>query len=221
MEIVRILLENGADVNSTCSIGRTPLTLAARRGRAGVIDLLLAHGADMTATNHSGCSALLIATKRRHCPAVEALLCHGANHSTTDRHGRTALHLACENGDMDIANLLLARGADHTLRNKRGWSPLHVAARNNRSELVELLLGIPGIDINMQDHNGRTAFYHAVMRGKAHVVDVFLARGASVTIPDRYGSLPIHAAVRKGHEAVARRLLTADMCNGKMPAART
>ncbi|KAG5993339.1 hypothetical protein E4U54_003399 [Claviceps lovelessii] len=49
----------------------------------------------------------------------------------------------------------------------------------------------------MQDHNGRTASYHAVMRGKAHVVDVFLARGASVTIPDRYGSLPIHAAVQR------------------------
>ncbi|KAG6005980.1 hypothetical protein E4U21_007473 [Claviceps maximensis] len=214
VEIVRILLESGADVNSSCDNGWAPLRLAAGAGNVGILNLLLAHGADITATNDSGWSALLIATEKGQRDAVEALLCHGADHSTTNQCGLTALHLACENGNVDIVNLLLASGADYTMGNKSGWGPVHIAARNNHSKLVELFLRvIPGFDFNVQDHNGRTAFHHAVMRGNADVVDVFLSHGASsssTTIPDWYGSLPIYAAIRNGHEAVTRRLLAAN-----------
>ncbi|KAG5982843.1 hypothetical protein E4U55_001250 [Claviceps digitariae] len=212
VKTVQVLLESGANnVDLTFNReGWTLLRTAAVCDNIDMIDLLLAHGADVNATDDDGWSALLHAARHRRRDAVEALLCHGADHSATNRFGSTALHLASIEGNVDIVNLLLTSGADYTIGDKSGWSPMHMAARANRSNVVELFLRIPRIDINVQDHNGRTPFYHAVMRGHVDVVNVFLAHGASVAIPDYYGALPIYAAVRNGHKAVARRLLAAD-----------
>jgi ankyrin repeat protein len=211
LPIVQILLDNGADVNSTCNNGWTPLTLAAGAGNVAMIELLLSHGATIKATNDSGWSSLLIAADRGHTEVVAALLARGADVSTKNRGGLTALHAASENGNVDVAELLLARGADAAVGNKSGWNAVHVAAHNNHSQLIDLFLRTPGVSLNLRDNNGRTASYHAAMRGNADIVDLFLAKQISLGIPDSWGSEPIFSAVRNGHEAVARRLLAAGL----------
>lgn len=58
-ETVELLLAAGADPN----IPGTPLTIAARRGRYGIVQSLLAHGADPARTDELGCTALAVATE--------------------------------------------------------------------------------------------------------------------------------------------------------------
>jgi uncharacterized protein len=53
-EIVRVLLEHGADTEKTSDSRHTPLHVAAANGYAAIVELLLAHGADRTATTADG-----------------------------------------------------------------------------------------------------------------------------------------------------------------------
>ncbi|GJQ80575.1 hypothetical protein Trydic_g19979 [Trypoxylus dichotomus] len=53
-EMVRILLENGADINAKASSGFTPLHIAAISGRLDMFTLLYEKGADITAQTDDG-----------------------------------------------------------------------------------------------------------------------------------------------------------------------
>jgi ankyrin repeat protein len=72
-EMVKWLLETGADPNYRYGPGYTPLLAAAANGRLEIVKLLLAHGADLRATSNDGKSALALATEHNH-PAVAEFL---------------------------------------------------------------------------------------------------------------------------------------------------
>jgi RNA polymerase sigma factor (sigma-70 family) len=75
--MVRLLLELGADPDTTCGCDaeETALFAAALRGRATVVERLLAAGADPKRTNHVGFTPVDVARMRRH---HDVLLCFGA-----------------------------------------------------------------------------------------------------------------------------------------------
>jgi uncharacterized protein len=63
-DVVRILLEAGANPNVRQSAGWTPLHAAAMNGDVISVELLLASGADPTATNDEGRSVIDLATEK-------------------------------------------------------------------------------------------------------------------------------------------------------------
>ena len=76
IEITKLLLEHGADVNLTCAGGFTALMMASVCGRPDMVRLLLQYGADVNVESSDGRTALSVATK----PEVVSLLReYGAN----------------------------------------------------------------------------------------------------------------------------------------------
>jgi ankyrin repeat protein len=73
LEIARLLIDQGADVNARQSDGFTALHGAAQNGQIEMIQLLLAHGADTSARGEGGMTALDYASRAGH-PDVEAWL---------------------------------------------------------------------------------------------------------------------------------------------------
>ena len=71
--VVRLLLDAGADVNAKGPNGTTALMMAVRGGHADTVELLLAKGADPGRRNENGASALSWA-KRAGNDAIEAQL---------------------------------------------------------------------------------------------------------------------------------------------------
>ncbi len=61
IDVARLLLEAGADLNARQSGGWTPLHSAAHNGDLELVKLLLEHGADPNVTNDEGASALSMA----------------------------------------------------------------------------------------------------------------------------------------------------------------
>ncbi len=72
-EIVKWLLESGADPNYKYGPGYTPLLTAAANGRLEIVKLLLQHGADPNAQTNGSKSALALAAERNHPEVVEFL----------------------------------------------------------------------------------------------------------------------------------------------------
>ena len=78
-DVVRILLEHGADVNAKEDIfGTTCLMEAARVGSVPIVKLLLQHGADVNAMEDTGFTALTEASLRGHLTVVNLLKQYGA-----------------------------------------------------------------------------------------------------------------------------------------------
>ena len=73
LDHIRILLENGADINAIGDIGFTPLHSAALGGQARSVELLLSLGADTTIKNEFGQTALDMAVLGKAVDACEVL----------------------------------------------------------------------------------------------------------------------------------------------------
>lgn len=76
-----------------------------------------------------------------------------------DIHGRTAFVRAVIEGDLRYAEMLAEfPHAEVALPDKRGQTALHWACRKRLPEMVSLCFLLPGLDSNVRDNDGLTAF---------------------------------------------------------------
>lgn len=138
-EVVRVLLENGADPNHPNYQQMPPL--AQRSLSPGVVTLLLEHGADPNSRAESGLTALMQAWD---ADSARVLLEHGADVKLADGSGRTALHHAAGNrseAGPAIVQALVDAGADVSQTDEGGNTPLHLAASAGETESAKILIG--------------------------------------------------------------------------------
>ncbi len=73
LDVLRAVLEAGADPNVPQQLGFVPLHEAATSGNRAMAELLIAHGADPRQCNESGKSSVALARDRRHTDLAEWL----------------------------------------------------------------------------------------------------------------------------------------------------
>lgn len=94
-DVMRVLLENGSDINARDPWGRTALMIVAKAGDEDAFRLLLDWEADIHARDDRGFTALMYAAWQGHIEIVRALLERGADvNAKENKHGGTALLLA-------------------------------------------------------------------------------------------------------------------------------
>ena len=149
VEIVKMLLEAGADVNKPTTTGSTPLRGAAFNGHCDVMEVLITKGADLNYANVVGQSPLLIAVMRGHLKATELLLDKGADCNQRTIHNHSVVHLAAGKGHLEILKMLLDRGIspqfylDHDYKNFRESAcPVILAASTGKMDAVETLCAL-------------------------------------------------------------------------------
>jgi len=112
VDVIRVLLENGADPNSVDDFGQTPLIelmLMENDGNVtAAIELLLEHGADINAKDSEDTTALMFACLSNNKNAVDVLLENRADIHLRDFMGRTALQIAQEKGNGEIVEAIEA-----------------------------------------------------------------------------------------------------------------
>ncbi|KAK3149813.1 hypothetical protein QOZ80_3AG0223280 [Eleusine coracana subsp. coracana] len=170
--------------------GRTLLDLAVGLGRADVVQVLLEYGADADKPSR-GRTPLEIAAAAGECLIAELLLANGASPAGSD-----AIHVAAAAGHDDVLKLLLA--------NKPASSP----ARSFSSSSAAALSFSSTSSIDAAGRDGKTPLRLAAESGRRDAVSALLAVGARAEArcgADRATAL--HAAARRGDEAVARLLL--------------
>jgi hypothetical protein len=95
VEIVRLLLQNGAEVNVRSNGGSTPLHWAAIFGHVDILHLLVENDADLEAQNNTGMRALHRAADYGHLPFIQELISrYHVDINARVNDGRTALWMA-------------------------------------------------------------------------------------------------------------------------------
>ncbi|KAH9503409.1 Neurogenic locus notch protein 1 [Bulinus truncatus] len=124
VQIVKILLKKGANINATDLCDYSPLILAAQYSRDRVVSTLLQDCADVNKISDvDGKNALIVAIECNSCDIVNTLLWYGANVIYSDplhRRGTTALILAARLGYRDIVEALIDFSADIDMKNLDG-----------------------------------------------------------------------------------------------------
>ncbi|RYG56550.1 hypothetical protein EON66_02625, partial [archaeon] len=149
LEVVRMLLANGARVDIVDVNGCSPLHLAAEQGSAShqaVVQCLVDAHADVNATSSARKTALHYAVTGSSKEVIDggagmiALLASlGANLNAVDTELNSALHLAAKRGNVQAMDALLLLGAYVYAANIRGQSALHLAAFHHHLPAVRLL----------------------------------------------------------------------------------
>ena len=211
IDVTRVLLEAGANVNDISAAGTSALVIAAHSGHGPLGTFLLEQGADPNAAG-AGYTALHAAVLRSQVQLVQALLLHGAdvnaplNHGTPGRRfsadyslryqliGANAFWLAAKYGELDIIRLLAAGGADPLAVPESGVSALQAAmgipqgTENRRNRVVSAYQ--PGPDKNNEE------------RLAVELARVAIALGADVNAGDARGNTTLHHAVRQRFKPV-------------------
>ena len=108
IDIVKLLLEHTADVNSQSQAGNTALIYACCGGYEDVVEELLNHGADIEAHNENGHTPLMEAASGGHVNVAKMLLERGACiNSHSNEFKESALTLACYKGNIEIERCCL------------------------------------------------------------------------------------------------------------------
>ncbi|HEY7617454.1 MAG TPA: ankyrin repeat domain-containing protein, partial [Terriglobales bacterium] len=108
IQIVRSLLDAGADLESRHFHGCTPLSIAAIKGDPTVLQWLLEKGSLVNAPDEFGVTPLMQAAMYGHQEAVEWLLKYDAEVNVKAKTVKTAFALASEGGHAEVARLLVA-----------------------------------------------------------------------------------------------------------------
>uniref|UniRef100_A0A7S1FMG0 Uncharacterized protein n=1 Tax=Corethron hystrix TaxID=216773 RepID=A0A7S1FMG0_9STRA len=171
-EIVKYLVDSGADVNTHTHGGWSPILLAGNRH-------LEKNSEEDKAKDISILEYLLTNNQliRRQESAYEG----------ADKELVLMAHQAAQQNDVIFLRDLIKKNklAAHAL-DEHGWAPLHEAARAGRLEVLELLVA-EGVDINLRsnfERGGSAAFLAENFHGKEHpTVEYLKSVGGEVLEP--------------------------------------
>ena len=108
-EMVKILIENGADINTINKKGDTPLTYAIQKGSKKMTRVLIEQGADINAMGKDGYTPLTYAIQKGNKEIMKMLLESGVDVNKKDGIGNTPISLAIKKGKFSISYLLIKR----------------------------------------------------------------------------------------------------------------
>jgi len=138
LEMVRYLLDLGADPNGAGTRGITPLWNAASRGHLDAVLLLLDRGAVADRRGADGSAPIRVAAERGHAAVVRALLERGADRGYTDSTtGRNLLHTAALVGHLETVEALVVAGVPHSGADSAGRTPLDYARRYGHQRVAD------------------------------------------------------------------------------------
>lgn len=184
LEVVRMLLMQGAEINHTDTSGATPLYAAAANGHVDVVELLLAEVAGPDIARQDGNTPLHVAAANCSTEIVRCLLGFGASWEIRNKDNRRPLELSCVMHEEDVEDRRQIEGL---------LAPLIGAAREGDLGAVQIYIDMKE-DLNEQVRSGKTALIYAAMNGDAPIVEILIEAGADPDVMDVFNSTALHYA---------------------------
>ncbi|KAM8934260.1 inversin [Pelodytes ibericus] len=198
---VRILLENGAQVDAADVMKRTPLFRACEMGHRELIHTLIKGGAKVQLVDKDGRSPLHWAALGGNANVCQILIENNINANAQDYEGRTPLQSAAYGGYIGCMEVLIENRADPNIQDKNGRTALHWSCNNGYLDAVKLLLKYNAFPNQMENIEERyTPLDYALLGGHQEVIQFMLEHGAlSIAAIQDIAASKIQA-VYKGHK---------------------
>uniref|UniRef100_A0AAQ5XQ50 Ankyrin repeat domain 6b n=1 Tax=Amphiprion ocellaris TaxID=80972 RepID=A0AAQ5XQ50_AMPOC len=202
IEVVRILLKAGCDLDIQDDGEQTALHRAAVVGNGDIISALIQEGCALDRQDKDGNTALHEVSWHGFSQSVKLLVKAGANVHAKNKAGNTALHLACQNGHAQSSKVLLLGGSRPDSKNHGGDTCLHVAARYNHIPMIRILLGA-FCSVSEKNLVGDTPLHVAAALNHKKTVRLLLEAGADSRICNNAGQTALDQAREHNNPEVA------------------
>lgn len=138
IELMRLFISRGADINRTNANGETALALAAWQDKQEAVKWLLERGARINAPARQW-SALHYAVFNGHKGVANYLIEQGADINAQSTNGSSVLMMAVYEGHEDLVKTLIEKGADRSVKNDWEDGALEWAMRGNRLKIARMV----------------------------------------------------------------------------------
>uniref|UniRef100_A0A665V3H2 Uncharacterized protein n=1 Tax=Echeneis naucrates TaxID=173247 RepID=A0A665V3H2_ECHNA len=202
IEVVRILLKAGCDLDIQDDGEQTALHRAAVVGNSDVISALIQEGCALDRQDKDGNTALHEVSWHGFSQSVKLLVKAGANVHAKNKAGNTALHLSCQNGHTQSSKVLLLGGSRPDSKNHAGDTCLHVAARYNHITVIRILLGA-FCSVSEKNLVGDTPLHVAAALNHKKTVRLLLEAGGDSRICNNAGETALDQAREHNNPDVA------------------
>ncbi len=179
-DMIRLMLQNGADPLAQNHGKQTSLQLVAGFGDTAAARLLLNRGVEISPKAGEGNSALFAAVKGLNSTMLHWLLANGADANSHDSYNATPLSYAVILNNMEMVKALLPKTTNINEQDIDGITPLMWACYNEHDNpaIIQALLDA-GAAVKPEDKKGQTALDWALKKGNSPTVALLKNAGAT------------------------------------------
>ncbi len=196
IKMVKLLGNNGADLNEKDKLGQSFLYIAMADEDVELVKALL------SLSNTENILPTVISSYKNRTPLSNQQINElrdstliDVNERSEHTHGKTLLLYAIDRGYKKIVELLLNHGANIEAKKDNGDTALSFAAGHGDPEIIQMLLD-RGADINAQNNEGSTPLMNAVSRHHPKTAIFLIDKGADPFIENNEGETALSLAER-------------------------
>lgn len=208
LELVKLLIDNGAIVTASDFNASTAVLNAGVCGKTDVVEYLFDHGANVLDEDVTGFNTVALAAYSSFPKTIEMAAKKGVDIHNESKTKWTPIHYAYD--DAETSRVLMELGANPN-RIAEFYTPLILTATFNKPETTKVLLKYkPKLEItydNPELNPGLTALAIAVTNGHLEVAKEILEAGANVNHKSTNRTFPLEYPVRDDNLPMLKLLL--------------
>ena len=215
LKMMRLLVQEGGDVNAQDEDGDTPLHWAlARDNRFEIARLLMENGADIANYAVGRCTPLH--TYFTDTIGEILLQDHWIEDTHPDSRGMSIAHFVAWSSKS--TSDMFERSVSHTLTglwsvDDLGRTCLHLAASRGNIDILEYLLErCSSFELRRKDKQGRAALHYAMQSKRLRAIDMLLAAGGDLYAKDKSSRTVLHHAARWQNLKAVQRIIALGDC---------